>query len=128
MAKQIIGRVTMMNRGEWNSSKTYDKLDIVSHNGSSYTPNRDGVSSEPPSGDWTIIAAKGERGIQGPKGDSGEAGTVTPAAAIADLTSAPTAGDFNALLNALRAAGLMARPTTAVDGPTKPVRIMDNLY
>lgn len=66
--------------------------------------------------------------LKGPKGDRGEAGTVTPAAAIADLTAAPTAGDFNSLLNALRAAGLMARPTTAVDGPTKPVRIMDNLY
>lgn len=36
---------------------------------------------------------------------------VTPAEAIADLTAAPTAGDFNALLNALRAAGLMDRPT-----------------
>ncbi len=45
------------------------------------------------------------------KGAKGEAGTVTPAAAIADLTSAPTAGDFNALLEALRAAGLMDRPT-----------------
>lgn len=47
--------------------------------------------------------------LKGPKGDNG---TVTPATAIADLTAAPTAGDFNALLNALRAAGLMDRPTT----------------
>lgn len=54
---------------------------------------------------------QGLRGIQGPKGDRGEAGTVTPAKAIADLTEAPTAGDFNSLLNALRAAGLMDRPT-----------------
>ena len=62
MAKQILGRVAMMNRGEWDSGQTYDMLDIVAHNGSSYTPNRDGVSSEPPSGDWTIIAAKGDEG------------------------------------------------------------------
>ena len=64
---------------------------------------------------WTksgsIKGPKGDRGEAGPKGDRGEAGTVTPAAAIADLTAAPTAGDFNALLNALRAAGLMDRPT-----------------
>lgn len=58
-----------------------------------------------------IQGPKGDRGETGPKGDRGEAGTVTPAAAIADLTSAPTAGDFNALLDALRAAGLMNRPT-----------------
>lgn len=49
--------------------------------------------------------------FRGPKGDKGDKGTVTPATAIADLTAAPTAGDFNALLNALRAAGLMDRPT-----------------
>ena len=59
----------------------------------------------------SIQGPKGDRGETGPKGDRGEAGAVTPAAAIADLTAAPTAGDFNALLNALRAAGLMDRPT-----------------
>lgn len=58
-----------------------------------------------------IQGPKGDRGETGPKGDRGETGTVTPAAAIADLTAAPTAGDFNALLDALRAAGLMNRPT-----------------
>lgn len=66
---------------------------------------------------------QGLRGIQGPKGDRGEAGTVTPAAAIADLTAAPTAGDFNALLNALRAAGLMDRPTTTPKVPVKSISI-----
>lgn len=66
---------------------------------------------------------QGLRGIQGPKGDRGEAGTVTPAAAIADLTAAPTAGDFNSLLNALRAAGLMARSTPAPKVPVKSISI-----
>lgn len=66
---------------------------------------------------------QGLRGIQGPKGDRGEAGTVTPAAAIADLTSAPTAGDFNALLNALRAAGLMAGSTPVPKVPVKSISI-----
>ena len=66
---------------------------------------------------------QGLRGIQGPKGDRGEAGTVTPAKAIADLTAAPTAGDFNALLNALRAAGLMDRPTTTPKVPVKSISI-----
>lgn len=66
---------------------------------------------------------QGLRGIQGPKGDRGEAGTVTPAAAIADLTAAPTAGDFNALLNALRAAGLMDRPTHTPPAQTETVDV-----
>uniref|UniRef100_UPI004027F036 Ig-like domain-containing protein n=1 Tax=Bifidobacterium adolescentis TaxID=1680 RepID=UPI004027F036 len=66
---------------------------------------------------------QGLRGIQGPKGDRGEAGTVTPAKAIADLTEAPTAGDFNALLNALRAAGLMAGSTPAPKVPVKSISI-----
>ena len=66
---------------------------------------------------------QGLRGIQGPKGEKGEAGTVTPAAAIADLTAAPTAGDFNALLNALRSAGLMDRPTTTPKVPVKSISI-----
>ena len=66
---------------------------------------------------------QGLRGIQGPKGDRGEAGTVTPATAIADLTAAPTAGDFNALLNALRAAGLMDRPTPAPPVQTETVDV-----
>lgn len=57
------------------------------------------------------------------KGAKGEAGTVTPAAAIADLTAAPTAGDFNALLNALRAAGLMDRPTTTPPVQTETVDV-----
>lgn len=66
---------------------------------------------------------QGLRGIQGPKGDRGEAGTVTPAKAIADLTEAPTAGDFNALLNALRAAGLMAGFTPSPKVPVKSISI-----
>lgn len=57
------------------------------------------------------------RKFEGPKGDNGDKGTVTPATAIADLTAAPTAGDFNALLNALRAAGLMDRPTGPTESP-----------
>ena len=64
-----------------------------------------------PQGIQGLRGIQGPKGEAGPKGDRGEAGTVTPAAAIADLTAAPTAGDFNSLLNALRAAGLMDRPT-----------------
>lgn len=76
-----------------------------------------------PAGPQGPQGIQGLRGIQGPKGDRGEAGTVTPAAAIADLTAAPTAGDFNALLNALRAAGLMDRPTHTPPAQTETVDV-----
>lgn len=76
-----------------------------------------------PAGPQGPQGIQGLRGIQGPKGDRGEAGTVTPAAAIADLTAAPTAGDFNALLNALRAAGLMAGFTPSPKVPVKSISI-----
>lgn len=76
-----------------------------------------------PKGDRGDIGPAGPQGIQGPKGEKGEAGTVTPAAAIADLTAAPTAGDYNALLNALRAAGLMDRPTPAPPAQTETVDV-----
>lgn len=76
-----------------------------------------------PAGPQGPQGLQGLRGIQGPKGDRGEAGTVTPAAAIADLTAAPTAGDFNALLNALRAAGLMAGSTPTPPAQTETVDV-----
>lgn len=71
----------------------------------------------------SIQGPKGDRGETGPKGEKGEVGTVTPAAAIADLTAAPTAGDFNSLLNALRAAGLMDRPTHTPSAQTETVDV-----
>lgn len=80
-------------------------------------------SIQGPKGDRGETGPKGDRGETGPKGEKGEAGTVTPAAAIADLTATPTAGDFNALLNALRAAGLMARSTPAPKVPVKSISI-----
>lgn len=60
----------MVNRGEWQSEQTYNKLDIVAYNGSSYTPVKDNVTSQPPSADWTILAAKGDTG------EPGEAATI----------------------------------------------------
>lgn len=78
MAKQNLGRVAMVNRGEWRSGQTYNMLDIVAYNGSSYTPVKDTVTSQPPSADWTLLASKGDTGAQGPKGERGEQGPVGP--------------------------------------------------
>ena len=64
----------------------------------------------------------GPQGPQGPKGDTGPAGPsytlpaattdalggVKQAAAVSDAAAAPTQEEFNALLAALRAAGILA--------------------
>ena len=34
--KQILGKVMITNRGEYNSSYNYEILDVVSYNGSNY--------------------------------------------------------------------------------------------
>ena len=54
----------------------------------------------------------GPRGPQGPQGPQGEPGVVTPAAAgadtvVTDATATTNAETINAILAALRAAGLM---------------------
>lgn len=78
MAKQNLGRVAMVNRGEWQSGQTYNRLDIVAYNGSSYTPVNNNATSQPPSADWTLLAAKGDTGVQGPKGEQGPVGLQGP--------------------------------------------------
>lgn len=93
MAKQNLGRVAMVNRGEWQSGQTYNKLDIVAYNGSSYTPVKDNVTSQPPSADWTLLAAKGDTGVQGPKGEQGEQGPVGPQGPKGDTGAQGPKGD-----------------------------------
>lgn len=93
MAKQNLGRVAMVNRGEWRSGQIYNRLDIVAYNGSSYTPVKDNVTSQPPSADWTLLAAKGDTGAQGPKGERGEQGPVGPQGPKGDTGAQGPKGD-----------------------------------
>lgn len=61
MAQITIGRVVPNFREQWSTNITYDKLDVVYYNGSSYVAKgvNVGVKPDTPSGPWTIIAAKG---------------------------------------------------------------------
>ena len=76
-------------------------------------------------GDTGATGAQGPQGPAGPKGDTGEQGPAGPsytlpaattsalggvkmAAAVADAAAAPTMEEFNALLTALRNAGIIA--------------------
>jgi hypothetical protein len=50
-------------RGEYDNTFTYNKLDVVTLNGTSFVAVNDGVSgSTPPSANWMVLAAKGETG------------------------------------------------------------------
>ena len=50
-------------RGEYDNAATYDTLDVVTLDGTSYVAVNDGVSgSTPPSADWMILAEKGDTG------------------------------------------------------------------
>lgn len=75
MAKQILGRVSIILKGEYNSTTNYQKLDIVSYNGSSYACLQDCVGVLPTDTNyWQLVAEKGEQGLQGEKGEQGERG------------------------------------------------------
>ena len=75
MAKQILGRVSIVFKGEYNSTTNYEKLDIVSYNGSSYACLKDCVGVIPTDTTyWQLVAQKGEQGEQGIQGEQGEQG------------------------------------------------------
>ena len=75
MAKQILGRVSIILKGEYNSTTNYQKLDIVSYNGSSYACLKESVGVLPTDTNyWQLVAEKGEQGIQGIQGIQGERG------------------------------------------------------
>lgn len=82
-AVAVIGVATTWE-GEWDSSTEYDAGDLVEHNGSTYIATESNQASEPPSGDWDLVAAAGEPGAQGDPGPQGLQGEPGPAL---DLTT-----------------------------------------
>lgn len=70
-------------RGKWQAGETYNKLDLVTINGDSYTSNTDGNRTRPSrsSADWTLVAARGTGGGGGPT-------------SLSELTTVPSDGDL----------------------------------
>ena len=79
MAKIDLGRITPTYRGSYETNTSYNELDIVEFNGSSYIARKSvtGVTPGTEDASWGLIAnqgIKGDKGDQGPKGDKGDIG------------------------------------------------------
>ena len=64
MANIIIGRVAPLFKGEYDSAQKYNRMDIVSYQGSSYVCMYDETSNILPTDEtkWLLVAAKGDTG------------------------------------------------------------------
>lgn len=64
MVTTVLGKVAVTPKGEWSSTVTYEKLDVVSYNGSSYLSVRTVPAATPLSNTnyWLLLAQKGDTG------------------------------------------------------------------
>jgi hypothetical protein len=83
LRKEFAEPKSLNPRGKWQADQTYNKLDLVTINGDSYTSNIDGNSTRPSrsSSDWTLVAARGTGGGGGPT-------------SLSELTTVPSNGDL----------------------------------
>lgn len=66
MAKQNLGRVAMVSKGEYSSATNYERLDIVTYQGSSYVCKKDSIGNLPTNTEYFDLLA--EKGIDGQDG------------------------------------------------------------
>lgn len=60
MSTQILGKVGIVLKGEYNAETTYEKLDVVTYQGQSYCAKVDTIGNLPTNTTyWTLIAEKG---------------------------------------------------------------------
>lgn len=61
VTRQVLGKVAMTSRGEYDTSKSYEILDIVTYQGSSYLSKKYNNDSLPTNAnDWQLLAQKGD--------------------------------------------------------------------
>ena len=72
MAKQNLGRVAMVSKGEYSSATSYERVDIVTYEGSSYVCKKDSIGNLPTNTEYfDVLAEKGQRGENGTDGHDG---------------------------------------------------------
>lgn len=70
---KIIGKIGLTPKGDYDKTKSYEILDLVQHEGSSYVSLINNNLTDVTSDSWQLIAIKGsqgEKGIQGEKGNA----------------------------------------------------------
>ena len=74
-----VGKVMLTFKGEYDSTKSYTRLDAITYKGSSYVCLAD-TSDAPPTANWQLLADKGADGQPGKDGQPGSSGHdgVTP--------------------------------------------------
>jgi hypothetical protein len=61
VTRQVLGKVTITSKGEYDSLKSYEILDVVTYQGSSYLSKKYNNNSLPTNGDdWQLLAQKGD--------------------------------------------------------------------
>lgn len=82
-----LGKVALTPKGEWNAATTYERLDVVSYQGSSYTVLKECIGQTPSEGEYySLLASKGAKGDKGDSADpvvnsfKGRTGAVIPEA------------------------------------------------
>lgn len=111
-----LGKVALTPRGAYNANAAYEKLDIISNNGSSYLVLQSVTGVEPPNATYYMLLAS--------KGDTGSAGasptiaagtvTMTPAGTSASVTNVGT--NVNASFNFTLPNGNVIYTGTGVTG------------
>lgn len=92
MTEQIIGKVMMTFKGNYDTTKQYDHLDVVTDQGSSFVCLSDGVTSKPSelSNDWQLIAKVGATPDTSNFALKTELPDLTPYALKADVPTIPS--------------------------------------
>lgn len=90
MPSKDLGEITFIPCGEWREDVTYQRLSIVSVDGSSYCAKRKNKGERPAAGSayWQLIAARGVQGQQGAQGKGLQIlGTVATVAALPTMAA-----------------------------------------
>jgi len=95
MAETInLGIVGIKNMGEYDAETNYEKLNVVTYQGSSYCALKDTVGNLPTNTEyWQLYAQKGETGATGSPGPQGSTGPQGPKGETGNPGATPTVID-----------------------------------
>ncbi|MCM1220616.1 MAG: hypothetical protein NC548_39625 [Lachnospiraceae bacterium] len=75
MPNTVLGKVSLVPRGEYHPDEKYLLLDYVQYQGNGYIVRQECQGITPEEGKYYMLAAaKGATGVQGDKGDKGDTG------------------------------------------------------